>query len=250
MPASVPFAVSVFVAAFMLPQGPSANGQSKTAFDVVSVRPVPPGRTGRLESYCANGGRFVSRGTPLVWSIEWAYGLSDYQLGAGWPEWLNSSETYDIDAETDSPVSEADCKKMVQTLFEERFKLQMHPQSKTVSACEPVAAKNSPNFTGTRGVTINGVLKQSTSEREAPPAWTMARLANYLSSVSGVQRPAFDRTMMSGAYGFKPSYSTKDGDDRPDIFSALRDQLGLSLKTTKAPMQMWVVDHVEKPGAN
>jgi uncharacterized protein (TIGR03435 family) len=249
VPARVSIAVTI-AAALMLSQSPSANGQSKPAFDVVSVKPVPPGRTGRFESNCANGGRFVSYGVPLAWSIKWAYDLNDYQVSNTWPMWLNTFDTYDIEAETDSPVTEADCKKMVQTLFEERFRLRMHPQNRTVSAYALIPAKKGPKLYGTHGVTINGALKQSTSERETPPGWTMARLANYLSSVPGVQRPVVDRTKLNGVYAFTLDYAMKDGDDRPDIFTALREQLGLSLKATRQSIQIWVVDHVEKPSAN
>jgi uncharacterized protein (TIGR03435 family) len=78
----------------------------------------------------------------------------------------------------------------------------------------------------------------------------MARLANYLSNVPGVQRPVVDKTMLSGVYGFTLNYSVKDGDDSPDIFAALREQLGLSLKATRESIQIWVIDHVERPSAN
>jgi bla regulator protein BlaR1 len=78
----------------------------------------------------------------------------------------------------------------------------------------------------------------------------MARLANYLASVRGVQRPVVDRTMLDGIYGFTLNYSTTDGDDRPDIFTALPEELGLKLQPTRAPIEMWFVDHVERPSAN
>lgn len=78
----------------------------------------------------------------------------------------------------------------------------------------------------------------------------MARLANYLASIRDVQRPVIDRTMLSGVYAFTLNYSTVDGDDRPDIFTALPEQLGLRLKATRAAVELWVIDHVERPSAN
>jgi uncharacterized protein (TIGR03435 family) len=228
----------------------STNGQSKPAFDVVSVKPVLPGANGRFESHCDRGGRFISVGTPLIWSIEWAYGLDDYQVSEGWPGWLNSYDTYDIEAETDGPITETDCRKMVQALFEERFGLRMHSQSKIVPVYELIPAKKGPRFSAADRVTINGVVKQSTSERNAPPGWTMARLANYLASLRGVERPVIDRTLLDGVYGFALNYSTRDGDGRPDIFTALPEQLGLRLKAARETIQVWTIDHVEKPSAN
>jgi uncharacterized protein (TIGR03435 family) len=36
----------------------------------------------------------------------------------------------------------------------------------------------------------------------------------------------------------------------PSIFTALETQLGLKLSTTKAPVDVIIVDHAEKPSAN
>jgi uncharacterized protein (TIGR03435 family) len=244
------FCVLAATAALALSQDDSADGQTKSTFDVVSVKPVPPDRSERFESYCANGGRFITHGTPLLWSIKWAYGLNDYQMSDGWPTWLNAFGTYDIDAESDGPITGNDCRKMVRALFEERFRLRMHPQSTIIPVYTLMLAKNGPKFSAAHRVTINGVVKQSTSEREAPPGWTMARLANYLASVRGVERPVIDRTMLPASYGFTLNYSTVDGDDRPDIVTALPEQLGLRLKAARAAIEVWVIDHVEKPSAN
>lgn len=171
-------------------------------------------------------------------------------MSDGWPTWLNAFGTYDIDAESDGPVAGDECKKMVQALFEERFRLRMRRQIKTMPVYALILAKKGPKFSGAYRVTINGAVKQSTAEREAPPGWTMARLANYLASIPGVRRPVIDRTTLKGIYAFSLNYSTADGDDRPDIFTALQEQLGLRLQITRAPVEVWVIDHVERPSAN
>jgi uncharacterized protein (TIGR03435 family) len=244
------FSVLSIAAMAALSQDQNAKSRSGSAFDVVSIKLVPPDRSERFESDCESGGRFIAHGTPLLWSIKWAFGMNDYQMRDGWPAWLNSFGTYDIEAEAEGPVTKTDCRKMVQTLFEERFKLRMHRQTKATPAFALILAKSGPKFAATYRVTINGAVKQATSEREAPSGWTMARLANYLASVRGVQRPVVDRTMLNGIYGFTLNYSIADGDDRPDIFTALPEQLGLRLQAIRAPIEMWVVDHVERPSAN
>jgi uncharacterized protein (TIGR03435 family) len=236
-------------------QGREANAQSAYSFEVASVKPMPPDRRDRFESYCEGGGRFISRGTPLLWAIKWAYGLNDYQMSDGWPAWLNSFGTYEIEAETDRRVTADECRKMVQSLFEERFGLRMHKQSKVVSAYALIIGKNGPGKNGPKlpaagRVTINGAVKQATSEPEPPPGWAIPRLANHLAGVRGIQRPVVDRTKLTGIYGFTLSYSTVDGDDRPDIFTALQEQLGLKLRAIKVPIEMWFVDRVERPGGN
>ena len=87
----------------------------------------------------------------------------------------------------------------------------MHRQIKTISAYALVLAKNGPRLSVTDRVTINGAIKQAGSEREAPPGWTMARLANYLASIRDVQRPVVDRTKLNGIYGFTLNYAVGDG---------------------------------------
>ncbi len=78
-----------------------AESPHKPAFEVVSVKPMPPGRRDQYESYCTDSGKFIARGTPLLWSIKWAYGLNDYQMSNGWPEWLNSFGAFEVEARTD-----------------------------------------------------------------------------------------------------------------------------------------------------
>lgn len=242
--------ILIILPALASAQDQRASGQSPLAFEAVSVKPTPPDRREQSESYCANGGRFISHGTPLLWSIKWAYGLNDYQMSDGWPAWLNAFGTYDIEAQTEARVTEDQCKSMVQALFEDRFKLRMRRQTKTVSAYALVVGKNGPKLPATGRVTINGAVKQATSEREAPAGWTMERLANYLASVRVIQRPVVNETKLTGIYGFTLNYSTVDGDDRPDISTALQEQLGLRLRAVKAPIEMWFVDRVQKPSGN
>ncbi len=238
------------LAALASAQDERTQGQSKAAFEVVSIKPLPPGRRGQFESYCADGGRFISRGSPLLWSIKWAYGLNDYQVSSGWPAWLNSFGTYEIEAETEGPVTEDQCRTMVQSLFEVRFKLRMHGQIKTYSSYALVIGKNGPKLQALGKVVINGAVKQAASEREPPEGWTMARLANYLASIAVIGRPVLDRTGLPGIYGVSLSYSTADGDGHPDISTALREQLGLKLQSVKAQVEIFVIDHVERPVGN
>jgi uncharacterized protein (TIGR03435 family) len=78
----------------------------------------------------------------------------------------------------------------------------------------------------------------------------MPRLAGYLAGLPDVGRPVLDKTGLSGLYAFSLEFSRKDGDDRPSIFAALQDQLGLKLKADKAPMDMAVIDHVARASGN
>ena len=72
--------------------------------------------------------------------------------------------------------------------------------------------------------------------------------------VTGIDRPIIDRTGLQGNYGFAlkfaPVGSANADLDRPELVTALREQLGLKLEAARAPVDVLVVDSVEKPTPN
>ena len=73
-------------------------------------------------------------------------------------------------------------------------------------------------------------------------------------AVTGIDRPVIDRTGLQGNHGFTLKFApvgTANADlDRPELVTALREQLGLKLEATRAPFDVLVVDSVEKPTPN
>jgi uncharacterized protein (TIGR03435 family) len=63
-----------------------------------------------------------------------------------------------------------------------------------------------------------------------------------------LDRPVFDKTGIEGFYAITLQYGSEDGDisDRPSIFTALQQQLGLRLEATKRPVEVLIIDHAEK----
>jgi uncharacterized protein (TIGR03435 family) len=82
----------------------------------------------------------------------------------------------------------------------------------------------------------------------------MARFAGLLDWVAG--RVVIDRTGLSGRYEFTVRFASPTStagtaaDDRPELFTALREQLGLSLEPARAPVDTLVIDHIERPSEN
>lgn len=72
--------------------------------------------------------------------------------------------------------------------------------------------------------------------------------------VTGIDRPVVDRTGLQGNYGFAlkfaPVGAANADADRPELVTALREQLGLKLESTRAPIEVIVIDSVEKPTPN
>jgi uncharacterized protein (TIGR03435 family) len=89
----------------------------------------------------------------------------------------------------------------------------------------------------------------------------MGRIAGFLTNpFTGVDRPVLDRTGLTGTFDFSLEWSLAPDsaqplgspleDPGPTFLEALRQQLGLKLKSTKGPVDVLVIDHVEHPTAD
>jgi uncharacterized protein (TIGR03435 family) len=70
-----------------------------------------------------------------------------------------------------------------------------------------------------------------------------------------VSRPVVDQTGLKGRYDFKLQWTidearSTDADAPPGLFTAIQEQIGLKLEAVKAPADVLVIDHVERPSAN
>lgn len=77
---------------------------------------------------------------------------------------------------------------------------------------------------------------------------SMASFVTWLPALLG--RPVLDKTGVSGNFELSLKYSTGDSDDAPALPTALREQLGLTLRPIEAPTEVLVIDHIERPSAN
>jgi uncharacterized protein (TIGR03435 family) len=111
------------------------------------------------------------------------------------------------------------------------------------------------------GHTLGGVLQQDGPN----PEWaggrkvTMEAIAGSLGEDEYIDRPVLDRTGLSGSFDFTIEWNTKQQDlsvnPQPDtpglsLFEAVREQLGLKVKSEKGPVDVLVIDHVERPSEN
>ncbi len=236
-----------------------AFGQ-RPVFEVVSIKPsqfTPPPHGQRS---CSAGGRFVSIDMPMKDSVMWAYDVKFFQISEV-PDWFDSFQhTYTIEAkaasvESPAQVSEEQCKRMVQALFEDRFKLQVHRETRQLPVWALTVAKNGPKLHEAMagkpggGVRINGRQVQGPPGGEPPKGWTMQQLVNsFLGMPALAGRPVVDQTGLKGIYEIDLDYSIVPGGDR-ELRDAVQD-LGLRLEETKAPMDYLVVDSVERPSEN
>jgi bla regulator protein BlaR1 len=206
--------------------------------------------------------------------------LLDQQI-AGGPEWFNTDK-FDIVATAGAQTPPARMRLMLQRLLADRFKLTARWESREMPVYYLVKARADGRLGA--GMTPTSDEECAAGRRDGPvtppepgkpappppcgsiqfgPGVLIARgapmewLANVLVTVpviSGIDRPVINRTGIEGNYGFSlkfaPAQAANPDPDRPHLMTALEEQLGLKLESTRAPVDVLVVDDAQKPEAN
>jgi uncharacterized protein (TIGR03435 family) len=255
-------------------------GNAQT-FEVASVKPATPlGPMGmRAEQKGGPGtsdpGIFICQNCTLYWVLADAYKIHSYDFSG--PDWLQSAR-FDFSAKIPVGTTKEDFQKMSANLLTERFKMAMHRETRQIEVYDMTVAKNGPKFkesTPKDASKDNGqagplkhdadgfpILRPGTSMAMAPgharlqsEDQTMAWFAEMLSNQ--LQSPAHDATGLTAKYDFAFSWSWEENAPgareaaAADIISQLPAQLGLKLERKKGPVEVLVVDHMEKaPTAN
>jgi uncharacterized protein (TIGR03435 family) len=224
-------------------------------FEVASLKPSQPGAQGVVMHAAPGSRRYIVANENLKEMLVVAYRLRFDQVSgaAGWM----ATDRWDINAEAERPSSVEEFQVMLRNLLEERFKLQMHFETKErpvyVMLVDKAGMKMTPHEIGggDRWIDQTGFLKWTA--RFIP----MDYFAWLLSGRVG--RPVIDRTGLKGTYDFTLAWSPglpaplPDADvDRsgPGLVEAVQKQLGLKLDPQRAPVDLLVIDHAEKPTEN
>ena len=216
------------------------------AFDVASIKPCDAGG-GAVD---IAPGSVTMRCMRLTGAIRWAYNVLDVQVSG--PDWLNTAR-FEIVAKAGTPAKEPELQQMMQKLLAERFKLELHRQTKEVNAMVLTVAKGghklkevqeegSPSFsTGRMNLTGKGA--------------TIAQLITFISRE--IRQPIVDQTGLTGRYDYFMDIAAYITDEMrqqqgppveaPSIVAnALQGQLGLKVEAKKMPMEVLMVDKMEK----
>ena len=167
---------------------------------------------------------------------------------------------------------------MVRSMLADRFKLRIHHEARIHAVYALVVSKGGPRFLHTRfpDADIDAGHLKGPGGKPLPPVtpgmrrfWLhgpTAHLAELLSRIPDVRRLVLDQTGIQGNFDFvfewKPELDSRSilarpGNSSPgtsaagpSIFTALREQLGLTLKPEKVPVDVVVIDHIEPPTPN
>jgi uncharacterized protein (TIGR03435 family) len=150
---------------------------------------------------------------------------------------------------------------MLRSLLEDRFKLAVHIETRELSVYVLTVAKGGPHFKASEDDGPMGAARQDGAfrYRRTPMAYLAGTV---LSNLPSLGRPVLDRTGLDGIYDFSlnlfdPDKARSESDPKGDLqqqvdngMSASLKDLGLKLESQKGPVEILVIDHVEKPPEN
>lgn len=234
------------------------------SFEVATIKPSKPGRPGK--AFLVRGREFHTFNTSLSDIVTFAYGLHEKQIIGG-PAWIKTDK-YDLLAkpEGEGQPNAQQWKIMVRKLLADRFQLKFHREKKELSVYAITVGKHGPKLTKSQSDPngLPGLFFSRPGELHVRNA-TMVDFARVMQGAV-LDRPVVDQTGLSGKYDFTLTWTPDESqfagmgirippppnkaDAPPSLFTAIQEQLGLKLKATKAPADVLVIDHVEKPSPN
>jgi uncharacterized protein (TIGR03435 family) len=252
-----------------------AMAQEPRSFEAVSIRPNESGDGGMMFQILP-GGRFRALNTTVRELLRAAYQfeLERFQIVGG-PSWVDS-DRFDIQATVGGDASPEQMSAMVRSLLVERFGLATRRETRELPIFHLVARDDrrpGPQLAAATGNCVARDLARPSApdSDNRPPcgfsfppdagdlqhmvgtAVTMEQLAQRLRMYADGM--VVDRTGLTGRFDLRLEYmpasvARSDPGVGVSIFTAVQEQLGLRLQSTRGPVEVLVVERVERPSAN
>jgi uncharacterized protein (TIGR03435 family) len=267
------------VVGVMSPVG-QVRGESAPRFEVASIKlntttttPLNVAFLRTTGAGNAKNGRFWMLGdigaTPLSVLIQLAYNVNDFQLDGG-PTWVRS-DRYEVNARAEGPATFEQMLPMLQSLLADRFKLTLRRETRQLPVYNLMPAKDGLKIAATKEgscvtpeqavpfgpLSCGGVRKQLGPQRQVfeVAGIPMAKLIELLSDEVG--RVVVDKTAFTDRFSFRLEFAPVGGlqiapsdSSAPSLFAALQEQLGLKLEPARGPVEVLVIESVERPTPN
>jgi len=246
------------------PPVPPMAADANPSFEVATIKPSKP--DDQRKAFIVQGNQFHIINQPLTQIISFAFDVQAKQV-IGLPEWADTDK-FDIDGKPDGEGAPngKQWKNMIRKLLADRFKLTFHKDKKELSvyvlSVSKTGAKLTRNDSSPNG--LPGLFFQGLGKLNVRNALITDFTGLMQSAV--LDRPVVDQTGLAGRFDFTLNWTPDDSqfggmgakippptdsaDAPPNLYTAIQEQIGLKLDATKAPADVMVIDHVEKPSAN
>jgi uncharacterized protein (TIGR03435 family) len=237
------------------PEHPNAN--AKAAYEVVSIKPSEFSTSGGTQEL-PDGFRYTNMSLETL--VDGAYDMANGDHVLGMPSWAKS-DRYDVEAKVDSGTAETWKKlsnderwkqeqPMQQAMLADRCKLKAHFETREMRAYDLVIAKGGLKITE---ATPNE--KPTGRMRDGDITLRAMSIENLIAAIPKDGRLIVDKTGLGDKkvdldLKWEPENTPSDTDSGPSLFTALEEQLGLKLVSSKAFGKVLVIDHIEKPTPN
>ena len=262
----------VAIAAIGAPSFGQSRSGLRPSFEVASIK---PSKTNSGVTAGVGNGQGGGRNITLKGLIAAAYRVQEFQIVGG-PRWIGS-DRFDVEGKAENPRADPDqLRLMLQSLLEDRFQLKLHRENKQAPIYALVVAKDGPKIKLAPDQTsppVNGPAEQGAGPNHGAMrigggslvgnAVTLSLFIRLLSQ--RLDRTVVDKTNLDGRFDIRLYWTPDVGEvaldpggnplppadaTGPSIFTAIQEQLGLRLESTTGPVDLIIIDHVEKPSAN
>jgi uncharacterized protein (TIGR03435 family) len=257
--------------AWTIPEPPAKPkpmaADANPSFEVATIKPSRPDAP--RGGYGFRGQDVTTTNVTVNWLIKLGYNVHVRQI-AGGPAWLDS-EKFDVVGRPDTPgqPSRDQMKLMIRKLLADRFQLRFHTEKRELPVYAMVVSKKRakiavsqddphdfPGIGFSQGPGVLALIGRNTG---------LDAVANALQS-NVLDKPVVNQTGLTGRYDFNLRFTpdqtqlanfgagapapTVDPDAPPDIFAAFEQQLGLKLESTRASVDVMVIEKIERPSEN
>jgi uncharacterized protein (TIGR03435 family) len=243
-----------------------AKTRAPLSFDAASIRERGSGAmSAPIVGLAMSPGRLTESCGDLSTLVYFAYHLTISSPVEGFPEWGHAGcgsgyyvNTYVFQATMPPDTTEEQAREMMKNFLADRFKMTVHWEKKNMPIYELVPApggfklkQNDPTKDALKARGSYGCPPEDRGcHTMVTGATTLAEFAGQLGFSAG--RPVIDKTGITGDYYMDLQWAGDTSPDSPlpSLAMALKDQFGLTLKSDTGPVDVLVIDHVERPTPN
>lgn len=233
----------------------SMPADADPSFEVATIKPTDP--SDRSTGFHLDGQRIWIENVSLDKMLTFAFDVHAEQI-VGAPSWF-ATENFDIQGIPDvaGQPDVKQMKSMLRKLLTDRLQFKFHHAQQELPIYAIRAAKGGPKLTKSDD---QNALQSDNNQRSAGQITMTARnmpMASFVTELDFfMDRPVIDQTNLTGKWDFTWRWTqdetrvSSDPNPAPGLFTAIQEQLGLKIEAIKAPIDVLVIDHAERPSAN